>query len=110
MRYDNIFWVLTAPTLASCACFASEMFSNFAESWNHCFEELRRGFEMIGGKEERVNSDASFREVRTGNCRNGRVRCGSEAGALDDIRALFLAKLLETRELGSGGRCTEELE
>jgi hypothetical protein len=34
MRYDNIFWVLIAPALASCACFAFEMSGNFAESWN----------------------------------------------------------------------------
>ena len=45
MRYDNIFWVLIAPALASCECFAFEMSCNFAESWNSRFEEVRRGFE-----------------------------------------------------------------
>ena len=48
MRYHNMFWVLMAPTLASCACFAFEMSCHFAESWNNRFEELRRGFEMLG--------------------------------------------------------------
>jgi hypothetical protein len=67
VRYDNMLWVLIAPTLASCVCFASEMFCNFAESWNHCFDEIRRGFEMIGGKGKSANNDASFREVRTTN-------------------------------------------
>ena len=53
MRYDNIFWLLMAPALASCACFAFEMSCNVAESWNNRFEELRRGFEMLGGKAKR---------------------------------------------------------
>jgi hypothetical protein len=48
MRYDNMFWVLMAPALASCACFAFEMSCHFAESWNNHFEELRRGFELLG--------------------------------------------------------------
>jgi len=39
MRYDNIFWVLIAPALAACACFAFEMSCNSAESWNNRFEE-----------------------------------------------------------------------
>ena len=60
MRCDNIFWVLIAPPLASCACFAFEMSCNFAESWNSCFEEVRRGFEMLGGKAKRENNDVSF--------------------------------------------------
>lgn len=49
MRYDNLFWVMAAPGLASCACFAFEMFCNFGESWNDHFEAIRRGFEMVGG-------------------------------------------------------------
>ena len=53
MRYDNIFWALAAPGLASCVCFAFEKFCNFAESWNDRFEGIRRGFEMIGGKVKR---------------------------------------------------------
>ena len=44
MRYDNMLWVLIAPALASFACFAVEMSSNLAESWNNRFEELRCGF------------------------------------------------------------------
>jgi hypothetical protein len=55
MRYDNIFWVLAAPGLASCACFAFEMFCNFTESWNESFDAIRRGFEMIGGKAKNGN-------------------------------------------------------
>jgi hypothetical protein len=53
MRYDNIFWVLAAPGLASCACFAFEGFCSFTESWNASFDTIRRGFEMIGGKPKR---------------------------------------------------------
>jgi hypothetical protein len=49
MRYENIFWVLIAPALASGACFALEMSWNFVESWNQRFEDFRRGFEMLGG-------------------------------------------------------------
>jgi hypothetical protein len=60
MRYDNIFWVLIAPALASCGCFAFEMSCNFAESWNNRFEEFRRGFEMLGGKARRENIHVSF--------------------------------------------------
>ncbi len=60
MRYDNMFWVLIAPALASCACFAFEMSCNFAESWNNRFEEFRRGFEMLGGKARRENNHVSF--------------------------------------------------
>ena len=52
MRYDNMFWVLMAPAFASCACFAFEMSCNFAESWNNRFEELRRGFDMLGPQSE----------------------------------------------------------
>jgi hypothetical protein len=55
MRYDNIFLVLIAPALASCACFAFETSSNFAESWNNRFEAVRRGFEMLSGKAKREN-------------------------------------------------------
>jgi hypothetical protein len=55
MRYDNIFWVLAAPGLASCACFAFERFCNFTESWNDSFDAIRRGFEMIGGKAKNGN-------------------------------------------------------
>jgi hypothetical protein len=55
MRYDNILWVVAAPGLASCACFAFETFCNFAESWNDQFASIRHGFEMIGGKSKRWN-------------------------------------------------------
>jgi hypothetical protein len=61
MRYDNMFWVLIAPALASCACFAFEMSCNVAESWNNRFEKFRRGFEMLGGKARRENIHVSFR-------------------------------------------------
>jgi len=63
MRYDNIFSVLIAPALASCACFAFEMSGNFAESWNNRFEELRRGFEMLGGKAKPTDIQLSFQQV-----------------------------------------------
>jgi hypothetical protein len=65
MRYDNVFWVLIAPALASCACFAFEMSGNFAESWNIRFEELRRGFEMLGGKAKPTDIHLSFQQVPT---------------------------------------------
>jgi hypothetical protein len=52
MRYDNIFWVLIAPALASCVCFAFEMSCNLAESWNNRFEEVRRGFEIAWRQSE----------------------------------------------------------
>jgi hypothetical protein len=61
MKYDNIFWFLMVPALASCACFAFGMSSNFAESWNDRFEGLRRGFEMLGGKARPENG--SFQPV-----------------------------------------------
>ena len=67
MRYDNIFWVLIAPALASCACFAFEMGCNFAESWNDCFEEVRRGFEMVGANAKRENIHVSLHEVPATN-------------------------------------------
>jgi hypothetical protein len=67
MRYDNIFWVLAAPGLASCACFAFERFSNFAESWNDRFEGIRRGFEMIGGKAKRGHIPVFSHQVPTTN-------------------------------------------
>jgi hypothetical protein len=44
---------LLAPALASGACFALEIPSNFVESWNQRFEDFRRGFAMLGGKARR---------------------------------------------------------
>ena len=80
MRYDNIFWLLMAPALASCACFAFEMSCNFAESWNNRFEELRRGFEMLGGKAKPENIHVSFhRALATNYGRAGRFSRGTEA-------------------------------
>jgi len=67
MRYDNIFRALIAPALASCACFAFEMSRNFAESWNNRFEELRRGFEMVGGKAKPTDIQISFLQVPATN-------------------------------------------
>jgi hypothetical protein len=63
MRYDNIFRVLMALTLASCACFALEMSCNFAESWNNRFKQLRWGFEALGGKAKPENIHISFPQV-----------------------------------------------
>jgi hypothetical protein len=60
MRYDSILWVLMAPALAACACFAFEMSCNRAESWNNRFEELRRGFEMLGRRAKPDNVPVSF--------------------------------------------------
>ena len=111
MRYDNMLWVLIAPAFASCVCFASEMFCSFAESWNHCFDEIRRGFEMVSGKAKRANSHFSFRQVQTTNRPEvDTFVAGQKRAPLEDIRALFPAKLLEPRELGSSGRRTEDLE
>jgi hypothetical protein len=67
MRYDNIFSVLIAPELASCACFAFEMSRNFAESWNNRFEEFRRGFEMLGGKAKPTDIQLYFQQVPVTN-------------------------------------------
>ena len=67
MRQDNILWVVAAPGLASCACFAFEMFCNFTESWNDSFEAIRRGFEMIGGKAKRGNIHVISHEVAATN-------------------------------------------
>jgi hypothetical protein len=67
MRYDNMFWVLMAPALASCACFAFEKFCTFTESWNDSFEEVRRGFEMVGGRGKSGNIHLSFHEVPATN-------------------------------------------
>lgn len=67
MRYDNIFWVLMAPALASCACFAFEMSCNFAESWNNRFEDLRRGFEMLDSKAKPGNIHVSFHQASATN-------------------------------------------
>jgi hypothetical protein len=64
MRYDNIFWALIAPALAACACFAFEISCNSAESWKNRFEEVRCGFEMLGGKAKREDNHVSFHEVR----------------------------------------------
>lgn len=63
MRYDNMFWVLIAPALASCACFAFEMCCSPRRSWNDHFEELRRGFEMVRGKGKGRNPQTTFPEV-----------------------------------------------
>ena len=70
MRYDNIFWVLMAPSLASCACFAFEMSCNFAESWNNGFDKLRRGFEMLGRKARPEDIHASFHQASRQTLRN----------------------------------------
>ena len=104
MRYDNIFWVLIAPALASCGCFAFEMSCNFAESWNSHFEEVRRGFEMLGGK---ANPRAfTYLSPGAGNelCRTDRFSRGTEAQALDEIRVLVSAMLFGMVVLGSGWR------
>jgi hypothetical protein len=63
MRYDNIFWVVAAPGLASCACFAFEMFCSFTESRNDSFEAIRRAFEIIGGKAKCGNIHVFSHEV-----------------------------------------------
>ena len=67
MRHDNIFWVVAAPGLASCACFAFEMFCNFTESWNDSLEAIRRGFEMTGGKTKRESVHVFSHEVPATN-------------------------------------------
>ena len=67
MRQDNILWVVAAPGLASCACFAFEMFCNFTESWNDSFEAIRRGFGMIDGKAKRENIHVLSQEVPATN-------------------------------------------
>jgi hypothetical protein len=67
MRYDNILWVLIAPALASCACFAFEMSCNFVESWNNRFEELRRGFQVLGGKAKPEDIHVSLHHVPAKN-------------------------------------------
>jgi len=86
MRYDNIFWVVAAPGLASCACFAFEKFSNFAESWNDRFEGIRRGFEMIGGKAKRGHIHVFSQGADDELCRSERFDYGSEARYLDGNR------------------------
>jgi hypothetical protein len=53
MQNKNMLWTLIAPVLASYAFFALSMPCNFAESWNSSFEDIRRGFEMLGGKASR---------------------------------------------------------
>ena len=63
MRCDYMFWALIAPALLSCACCAFEMPGNFAESWNIRFEELRRGFEMLGGKARPTDIHLSLQQV-----------------------------------------------
>jgi hypothetical protein len=100
MRYDNMLWVLIAPALASCACFAVEMSSNFAESWNNRFAELRCGFAMLGGKTKRPNVHASLSPERRRTVQNG----GTEAQALVDIRVLIRAMLSRMRARSSGWR------
>jgi len=64
MRYANLFWVLVAPGLASSGCFAFEMSCSFAESWNSRFEELRRGFAMLGRKAKPENIHVSPEPAR----------------------------------------------
>ena len=39
------------------------MSGNFAESWNMRFKELRRGFEMLGGKAKPTDIQLSFQQV-----------------------------------------------
>jgi len=90
MRYLSMFQVVAAAGLASYACFASESFCNFAESWNDHFEALRRGFENIGGKAKSRNIPVFSRQPRPAN--NGEF-----------------ARLFETHEPGTG-REAEELQ
>jgi hypothetical protein len=45
MWNNNVFWVLIAPGVASCVCFAVE---GFSESWRGFSEGWRRGFEAVG--------------------------------------------------------------
>ena len=105
IRYDNIFWVLIAPALASCACFAFEMSCNFAESWNNRFEKVRRGFEMLGDKAKRDNSDISFHQVPATNYAEQVVSVAEQKRrAPHDIRVLFPATLFGTRVPGSDER------
>jgi hypothetical protein len=87
MRYDNIFWVVAAPGLASCACFVVEKFCNFAESWNDRFEGIRRGFEMIGGKAKRGHIPVLSHQVPATNCVEASVLVAGEAHFLDGNRA-----------------------
>jgi hypothetical protein len=87
MRNDNIFWVLAAPGLASCACFAFEKFCNFAEWWNDRFEGIRRGFEMIGGKAERGNIPMFSHQVPATNYVDAGVLVADHAHSSDGNRA-----------------------
>jgi hypothetical protein len=105
MRYDNIFWVLVAPALASCACFAFEMSCNFAESWNNRFEKVRRGFEMLGGKAKREHRDISFHQLPATNHAERVVLVAEQKRWVpDDIRVLFPATLFGTRVPGRDER------
>jgi hypothetical protein len=90
MRYDNIFWVVAAPGLASCACFAFEKFCNFAEVWNDRFEGIRHGFEMIGGKAKRGHIPVVSHEVPAAN------RVESSALVTDQKRAPQTATALHS--------------
>jgi hypothetical protein len=87
MRYDNIFWVVAVPGLASCACFAFEMFCNFTESWNDSFEAIRRGFEMIGGKAKRGNIHVFSHEVPATNYAEASVLVADQKRTPDGNRA-----------------------
>ena len=105
IRYDNIFWVLIAPALASCAGFAFEMSCNFAESWNNRFEKVRRGFEMLGGKAKREHRDISFHQLPATNHAERVVLVAEQKRWVpDDIRVLFPATLFGTRVPGRDER------
>jgi len=105
IRYDNIFWVLIAPALASCAGFAFEMSCNFAESWNNRFEKVRRGFEMLGGKAKCENSELSFHQMPATNHAERAVLVAEQKRWVpDDIRVLFPATLFGTRVPGRDER------
>jgi hypothetical protein len=58
MWNNNIFWVLFAPGVVSCVCFAVEGFCEswrgFSESWRGLSESWRRGFEAVGRSAGRI--------------------------------------------------------
>jgi hypothetical protein len=97
MRYDNRFWILIAPTFARCACFAFEKSGNFAESWNSRFEELRRGFEMLGGKAKSKDIRLSLQQVPATNYADWSLVVQTEAQPLVDIRAWLLFRMRRQR-------------
>jgi hypothetical protein len=73
MRYDNMSCVSISSTPASCACFALELFRDPTDTWNGCFDALRRGFEMLGGNGKSRNIQVADGQVsattRTTTCR-----------------------------------------